>query len=314
MVAPLLVGCNGSKKVEPKFAKEGDKVELAAFNTAMDNTSKEADFVLKSDEGYQLPSLVWTTENKESSEETVTRGKKVIGESKSYKESKYEGKYDSQNALYARSGKSSSTSSNKTTSGLNTSESSSGKVKTMRQAYSADGKNYIVLVNEVAKQYSKVMVLGESDTATKYFQSYIPGEFGWAEMGVAILAMAVQYMPEQYAQYTSFYQNDKVFTAIFDKTEENVEKKDAEEKVIYTTTTHTYEKYQIDFSKADVVKCVNYEEKETTVTYVQDYDEYAKGDVDKKVTKSYSVDVATKNEVSLKAVDLASFTKLGNSW
>lgn len=312
LVAPLLASCGGSKKVNPKFAKEGDKVELAAFNTAMNDAAKEGEFVLKSEEGYKLPSLVWTTESQSSSDESVTRGKKAISENNSYSESKYEGQYDSQNALYARSGKSSSTASQKTTSGLNVSQTTSGKVKTMRQAQSVDGKDYMVLANEVSKEYSKVTELSESVTASSYLQSYIKGQFSWAEMGIALLAAVAE--TEQYAPYTSLYQNGKAFTVVYDKLEENVETKDIEEKVVYTTTTHTYYKYQLDYSKADVVKCVSYEEVEKTVTYAQDEDEYAKGDVYKKVTKSYSVDVATKKEVSLKAVDLASFTKLGKTW
>lgn len=314
LVAPLLASCGGSKKVNPKFAKEGDKVELAAFNTAMNDAAKEGEFIGKSEEGYKLPSLVWTTESQSSSDESVTRGKKAISENNSYSESKYEGQYDSQNALYARSGKSSSTASQKTTSGLNVSQTTSGKVKTMRQAQSVDGKDYMVLANEVSKEYSKVTELSESVTASSYLDSYIKSEFGWAEMGIGILVLALEYMSEQYAPYTALYQNDKVFTAVYDKLEENVETKDIEEKVVYTTTTHTFNKYQLDYSKADVIKCVNYEEKEITVTYAQDEDDYAKGDVYKKVTKSYSVDVATKKEVSLKAVDLSSFTKLGKTW
>lgn len=305
LVAPLLTGCGSGKVKAPKFAKEGESVSGDKFVEDIGKAFSSSAIAQEA----ALGSSVVSYKIQMSDEVGVERDKKSFSKTASFTEQSTKVEYDAANSILKMSNKGAAKQSEKTKHGTTTSNGSQNQVASY-EAAQVSGANYIVSVNQKAKEYSKIMLIEGEVTAAKYedmivkmmvgslVQEYVFSASSWAAMTDA-----------EKAEY-KFYENGNIYTYEYEHKVENEETKDAEDKVVKIDSERHYSKVQIDFT-AGKMAVKGYDEIEYTTVYKQNSGSFAAEDIVKE-KELQSIDASCiDKDVKLKSTDLSKFKGLG---
>lgn len=304
---PLLAGCGKDLKA-PKFAKEGDKVEYAAWFEALDKTYGENAF-FKSEENYMLPSYKATVKSGTFDSIELTRDKKVVRFEHSLSNGTISMQADANNKILQ--GKSILTYSVEAKDGgENTKSKGKDSEESYMQKISDDGKDYFADVDINNHAYKLTAEITEANPLDVVFNTQI------RMMTLSGLSPYMTFMSryslasdEEKAKY-SFYKNGNIFTAEYKDEQKDVEVKDGEDKVRYVVNSTSLNKIQIDLSKNDSFKVVSYIENKQENNYKQNEDYCYEGDIEAQVGKSSLVAEFALKDVKLKAADVSKYSKV----
>lgn len=309
LVAPLLTSCGKSYKA-PKFAKLGDSVAPETWNEKFNEAMDTVKLIPTGEEKFK--SLVAVDDGGSQNDISVKRGKNVVESYSDYYKYKTTHKYDSANLLFESAGKSESITSEKNSSGYKSETKSKTNSLSMKQVAKVEDKYHIVTVDEKLKSYTRYIETTE-ESKVDDFNSVIAMNVGLPFITIGLIYTSYEMQDEETKKDYTFYQNDKVFTVEILHKEENKEYKVADE-VKYITNETQLVRMQAQIISESKVKLVSYEETKTTKTYSVDYGDYYKGDVYERVYKTGSSYEVELKDVSLKAVDLSDYARLGTAW
>ena len=312
-VSMLLTACQTGVKVsKPKFAAEGNSVELDKFVEELDKAfeasefgQKELKFGSKELKGTLGVSEVLTKKRNDKqiykSEEKMSRQTQMQADVDN-KVVIQKGSTNGEEKVTSQTGKSSGSSSEKSLSTMQ-----EAKVKVADK--DVEG---VVQTDDIKKQYELAVAFDEDVTSDTWVRSVVASYVSSMAMVISYYALPSALTPEEELKNYSFFQNDKVFTIKYAKEDkEPVETKatiKGEETVYLKTTTKIENEYQIDLTDGNMA--FKYAEEETvTKEYVAEYSGASEhnGTVVVDEQKSYQ-DIALKDKkLSLKAVDLAKY-------
>lgn len=309
-MAALLSACElgGPSVKAPKFAKEGDKVEAAAFIEDALKAIKELE-VYKAEPSYKDRFV--KVNNSNSEEEFLKRGNKKVNQY-SYKKSSdmtFEFDFDSYVAYGTMEEKVSSTDKSTSSSSNRTANM---KTSTYLQKVTHEGKNYFASVSKDSKKMMGYAEITELTPEKALFESiYASGEKQYLTLTTAVSFMESEYpsfTDEEKAKY-NFYKNGDVYTITYEDTREGEYKYDD---VIYYTTSNTSKmKLQYEIKGKDVYFRSSEEEIEIIdykKTYYSYPESYFEGDHYEEKEVSYSECSAKDKSVSLSAIDTTGFS------
>lgn len=310
LVLPLLVGCGQKDIKAPKFAKEGDKVEYSAFNDAMNEINKEHAF-FKSEEDYLLPSFKANIKEESLNKTELKRENKVHRSELNYSKKTTLGEYDKANGILHEKVETKGNAGGEAAQGYEKAEETR-KTEIYRQKGSDEGKDYLINVNVPNRTYA----LGSEVTELSPYDKLIDNKAASiatrnnAVFAFAFMMMAYSLADEEEQAKFSFYKNDKIFTLEYKDEKKGEEVKDAEDKVKWTIDESMDVKFQIDLSKSDSYKATYYSVETESTNYNIVYDYCVPGDVEIETKKQLIVAEVAQKDISLKAQDLAKFTKI----
>ncbi len=308
LAAPLIASCGLSKSSEPKFADFGKELSLEKFGKALEKAGVPDKLDFNADK--KLPSSVFESTLKQYSDYKLVRSEKEVEHGARKEETTDTYKLDTKNLILEH------TTDDAALSELETpNESSADTAATMSkmsyQQETINKKKYVVAIDHKNKKYFRdsseddykadVALDGKMKEAvsdTAYYFEMVLNEAYTADAKVL--------------KHYKFYQNDKVFTIVF----ENEEVSNASD--AYSVKINTIQKVQIDITKGNT-KMVAFIEQTNEMTFkksTEEYDwqhdekkQYYKGETETR-TSQVVVEASLKYEdVSLKKTDLKDFIK-----
>ena len=305
LVAPLLTGCGSGKVKAPKFAKEGESVSGDKFVEDIGKAYSSSAIAQEA----ALGSSVVSFNLKMSGDLGVERDKKSFSKSTSFTEQDTKLEYDAGNSILKMTNKGVMKESEKTKHGTTTSNGSQNQVASYGAAQ-VSGANYIVNVNQKAKEYFKIMLIEGEITAAKYDDMMLKMMVGSLIDQYSFSAAAWATMTDEEKAEYKFYENGNIYTYEFEHKVENEETKDEEDKVVKIESERHYTKVQIDFT-AGKMAVKAFDEVENTTVYKQNSGIYVAEDIVKE-KQLQSVDASCiDKDVKLKSTDLSKFKGLG---
>jgi hypothetical protein len=305
-VIPMLASCGG-KPAKPKFAKFGDVITAEEFDTKCEAARKKTVLVLD-----LLPAGISKKSSVEYTETVHNRNKKALSSDVHVKESNDELKHDVKNAVVEGKATSKDTRNIKTKATSSSTNENKSSAYTIQETKIDDNK-FVVTAYKKSKQFEKISKITDGlNTAKTILDDLVRDFLDDGETEVYGLRSAYAIASEEGKKNYKFYQNDKIFTIEFKK-DIDEEYKPAD-KVLYVDKGTEEKVIQIELDK-DKLSYKFWHLKEYEREYKSDYSsDQAKGDVSKYVTREVKEGTWQRKDVTLKALDLANFTKVGASW
>ena len=328
LAAPLLVSCGVSKPKEPKFAEMGkkDQVTGAKFGTDLLAAFSASEF---SETAGLLPSSVLKLESKVYYEASVESDGKVVSKDTTGINRKGEAKLDKKNKVVVVEESEKEEGSSKTLNGRR-SYSFSDESHVFYQEAKVNKVKYVVEANKEAKTIAGYQKVGEEkvENIVDKKMKNLANDWSNGYYCEGIQALLTYYYgavgegdDEEAAKY-KFYEKGKVFTIEYTSEVKNEEVKNYEV-VVAKKTSKEVTKVQVDLTKGKE-KSLAWTSTEESKTIVKDYYEYNwytgsltyhyKGNVEKTSSQASEVMSFEHKDVSVKALDVAKFTQIGDKW
>ena len=308
---PLLASCGIAKPSQPKFADIGKQVKAEKFSADLEEAFLKSEF----GSSKKIDSGVLSTDSRSLTNVKVeAKDKDRNSVTKAASADKYEFKFDKDNKLAQSVFKGKSETTVKAKNGSLAMTSEEKWTEGYQKAKVGSGE-FFVHVNKEAKEYENYGKITKEAKLEDYLDALVK-ESG-ASCGDEINELLGEYMmasEEEQKQY-KFYENGKIFTVVCSAEETHTEKADG--KVVYVEKAKADLKVQIDLTKGKV-KALSWATGESTFEAKQDCTVsgtvHKAGDVQTMKMSASSVSTFVAKKVSLKALDITGFQKVGLEW
>ena len=306
LALPLLVGCN-KQRIEPKFAKEGEKVEFDAFNDALQADMKASPF-FSEEENFVVPSFKADISMNVLNKSTYSRDGKEIESEVALAKNKASGQADSVNGIIKGKVQAEESYEYKTPETTFTRKAKKTQ-NSLIQKSTVDEGEFMVELDLDAKTYETKHLIDETHPYNNYYNTEAGEAISMAYSMLILLEMGYSSSSDEEKAKFAFYKNDKIYTATY-TTENTQEYKNAEEVVTKVKVEKTVMKTQVDFSKPEVLKSAFYMLQSETTEYKVADSSHLAGDVDFESVEEGFEETAKKADVSLKAEDLGGYKRV----
>jgi len=309
LAAPLLASCGISKLKEPKFADLGKELNFTKFSEALEKAGVPDELEFQVEKKLSSGILKHETNSYDGYE--LSRQDKVKESFKEKIDSKDEWKLDAKNVLLEHNASSSGASKGEE-AGTKSSSSNSEKFKVSYQEETVNKKKFVVSIDHNSKEYCRYSKseLIKADLSLDGKMKEEVNDCGVYFIEKVYDAEAASLDDEEIKHY-KFYQNGKVFTIVYENKGEDKSNE------LYNDSYNYLEKTQIDVTKGKF-KAVTWIDSENVRTFkksgsAMDYFGesrlYFKGEVVKEFAQVRDVASFEAKEITLKKVDLKSFTQ-----
>ena len=244
-VVALLSACGTSNKIavkEPKFDKEGTKVEYTAFISGLEDAASS--LTIMSEE--KLPSFDLNFKLGTSEEKVFNRNDKVASREFGYESESLKMQYDSNNAVTSEKYE------NVQYEEYATGQSDSATFKDTfhfnggTQSVMYDDAEYIANVDLDGKKVGLMNQASETVTYEDLINYYVKTQFlQYSGLGMADnLFLNLKNLNDGQLPYFNFFQNKKVFTFTYKMSLKNEEVRNGDDELVKTVDTTGYQKGQ----------------------------------------------------------------------
>jgi hypothetical protein len=298
---PTLISCSGKLKA-PTFAYYGEKQDYTSFieslNASIDESVFNKEECIKSLEVKYYLQNVGKSESKRN-DKTV----EIIDSSRGINQTE---KYDSNNKLYDINVSTAVNHKVKSSYGKGSSSESEAR-EVMYQAKEVDGKNYVLSVDKIRKEYSKYAVI-EAPLTIENVLDTVAKETVRGLVSRFVSNIPTQAEAEAEDTKYSLYANGKIFTITY-KDEVVEEIRNSDEVLQCSIVTKSESVYQLDLTDYKwAYKSSNKSSKVTT--YHMTYDTHIKGDTISQEQNGFENSWAVEKEIKLKATNLDKYTRV----